>query len=304
MDQFTAMRAFARVVEAGTFSRAADTLGIPKPTVTKLIQMLEARVRAKLLNRTTRRVTVTPDGAAYYERVVQILGDIDELDSSMSSSQASPKGRLRVDVSTSIALRVIIPALQDFHARYPDIQLDLGASDRPADLVGDNVDCVLRAGTLSDPSLIARRIADMRFITCAAPSYIARYGVPEHPRDLQENHFGVGYFFAGPARSFAFEFKRGDETLEITPRYIISTNDSVPHVAAGVAGLGVIQSATFMLSTYLASGELQPVLTAWPRDPMPLYVVYPPNKHLSAKLRVFIDWVAGLFIGADFGRQS
>src|SRR6266567_2648380 len=158
MDHMAAMRAFVRVVEVGTFTRAAQLLNIPKPTLSKLIQGLEAHLRTRLLNRTTRRVTVTADGAAYYERVISILADVDELDGSMTLSQASPKGKLRIDVGTSLALLIIIPALPDFHARYPDIQIDLGVSDRPVDLLSENVDCVLRAGSLTDQSLIARRI--------------------------------------------------------------------------------------------------------------------------------------------------
>src|SRR5918994_6163073 len=176
MDQVAAMRAFVRVVETGTFTHAAKLLRTPKPTLTKLIQTLEAHVETKLLHRTTRRVTVTPDGAAYYERVVRLLGDLDELDATMTVSQATPKGRLRIDVSASLALLVIIPALPEFHARYPDIQLELGVTDRAVDLIGENVDCVVRAGQITDQALVARRIAEMHFVTCAAPSYLARYG--------------------------------------------------------------------------------------------------------------------------------
>src|SRR5262245_3293107 len=174
MDQLTAMRAFVRVVEAGSFTRAANLLAIPKPTISKLIQELEAHIHTKLLNRTTRRVTVTPDGAAYYERVVRLLADLDELDGSMTQSQATPKGRLRIDMSASLAMLILIPALPAFHARYPDIQIDLGVTDRLVDLVGENVDCVVRAGELTDQSLIARRIGDCHFVACATPSYLDR----------------------------------------------------------------------------------------------------------------------------------
>src|SRR5882724_9280158 len=203
MDQMTAMRAFARVVEVGTFTRAAQLLEMPKPTLSKLIQGLESHLRTKLLNRTTRRVAVTADGAAYYERVVRILADVDELDGSMTLSQASPKGRLRIDISASLALLILIPALPQFHARYPDIQIDLGVTDRPVDLVGENVDCVVRAVEITDQSLIARRIAEMRFVSCAAPDYLARQGAPRHPAELMRNHTVVGYFNASSARPFA-----------------------------------------------------------------------------------------------------
>jgi DNA-binding transcriptional LysR family regulator len=193
MDQMAAMRAFSRVVEVGTFTRAAQMLGMPKPTLTKLIQGLEAHLRTKLLNRTTRRVTVTADGAAYYERAARILADVDELDGSMSLSQASPKGRLRIDISASLAMLIMIPALPQFHARYPDIQIDLGVTDRPVDLIGENVDCVVRAGEITDQSLIARRIAEFHFINCATPAYLARHGEPRHPAELARDHTVIGY---------------------------------------------------------------------------------------------------------------
>src|SRR5882724_534544 len=237
MDQMAAMRAFSRVVEAGTFTRAAQLLAIPKPTLTKLIQGLEQHLRTKLLNRTTRRVTVTADGAAYYERVVRILADVDELDGSMTLSQASPKGKLRIDVSASLALLIIIPALPDFHARYPDIQIDLGVTDRVVDLIGERVDCVVRAGELTDQSLIARRIGEMDFITCAAPSYLQRYGEPRHPTDFEKDHYVVGYFHTGSGRTFPLSYALNGEQLEVRGRTIVSVNDSNAFVGAALAGL-------------------------------------------------------------------
>jgi LysR family transcriptional regulator, regulator for bpeEF and oprC len=299
MDQMAAMRAFVRVVETGTFTHAAKLMRTPKPTVTKLIQALEAHVETKLLHRTTRRVTVTPDGAAYYERVVRLLADLEELDASMTVSQATPKGRLRVDVSASLALLVIIPALPDFHARYPDIQLELGVTDRAVDLIGENVDCVVRAGQVTDQALVARRIAEMDFITCAAPSYLERYGEPRHPTDLMKDHYAVGYFHPGTGRAYGLEFIRDGEQHDITGRHIIALNDSNAYVAAAVAGLGIIQAPPFMVQRHIDQGALKPVLTDWRCEPMPLYVVYPPNKHLSSRVRVFVDWIAELFARDD-----
>jgi LysR family transcriptional regulator, regulator for bpeEF and oprC len=294
MDQMTAMRAFSRVVEVGTFTRAAQLLGMPKPTLSKLIQGLETDLRTKLLNRTTRRVSVTADGAAYYERVARILADVDELHGSMTLSQASPKGRLRIDIGTSLAQLILIPALPQFHARYPEIQLDLGVSDRPVDLIEESVDCVVRGGEISDQSLIARRIAELRFMSCAAPAYLARHGTPRHPAELARDHMVVGYF--GPSgRPYPFTFTRGDESEEIAGRYVVAVNDSNAYVAAGLAGLGVISAPRFMVRDHLATGALQPVLQDWTGDAIPLHVVYPPNRHLSTKLRLFVDWVAELF---------
>lgn len=303
MDQLTAMRAFVRVVEAGTFTRAAELLHMPKSTVTKLIQSLEAHVRTKLLNRTTRRVTVTPDGAAYYERVVQLLSDLEELDGSMTMSQASLKGRVRIDVSASLANLIIIPALGDFHAKYPDIQIDLGVSDRPVDLIAENVDCVVRAGELTDQSLVARRVGELRFITCAAPQYLARHGEPRHPRDLETGHYVVSYFSSRTGRPYPMHFEAGGEEIEPVARYIVSVNDSNSYLAATLSGLGIAQVPAFMVHPHLTNGALRQVLTEWNTEVLPLHVVYPPNRHLSNKLRVFVDWIAELFASHDFIRR-
>jgi len=303
-DQLAAMRAFARVVEAGTFTSAAASLGMPKATVTKLIQMLEAHLRTGLLNRTTRRVTVTADGAAYYERVVQLLADLDELDGSMTTSQATPKGRLRIDVSAPLALHIIIPALPDFHARYPDIQVDIGVTDRPVNLIAENVDCVVRGGVISDQSLIARRIAELQFITCAAPSYLKRHGEPQTPSDLEKDHFLVGYFSPQNGQRWPMTFASNGETVEVTGRYIAAFNDGNAYVTAGVAGLGVIQSPLFMVQQHLADGRLKPILTKWAGEAMPLHVVYPPNRHLSAKLRILVDWLVEIFAKSELMRPA
>lgn len=299
MDKVLAMQAFVRVVEAGNFTKAADTLDMPKPTVTRLIQTLEGHLRTKLLNRTTRRVTVTPDGAAYYERAVRLLSELEELESSMSQANAHPRGRLRVDVGSSVARLLVIPALPDFHARYPDIQLDLGVSDRAVDLLSENIDCVLRAGTLLDESLVARRLGELHFLTVASPSYLQRYGMPSHPSDLETTHPVVGYFSWRTGRTYPLDFNKAGERIEVQGRYAVSVNDSNAHVVAALQGLGLIQTASFMVQGHIAAGELVPVLADWSSDPLPLHVVYPPNRHLSNKTRVFVDWVAELFSRSD-----
>jgi DNA-binding transcriptional LysR family regulator len=304
MDQVAAMRAFVRVVEAGTFTRAADLLRTPKPTVTRHIQSLEAHLRTKLLNRTTRRVTVTPDGAAYYERVVRLLADLDELDGGMTLSQASLKGRIRIDVSASLALLIILPELPKFHARYPEIQIDLGVTDRPVDLIAENVDCVVRAGELTDQSLIARRVGELRFVTCAAPAYLARHGEPRHPLDLEKDHYVVSYFSTRTSKVFPLSFRSKDEEVDLVGRYAVSVNDGNAYLEAALVGMGVAQIPAFMAQQHLASGALRPVLTDWKTEPLPLHVVYPPNRHLSNKLRVFVDWIADLFAGHDLIQRS
>lgn len=180
MDRFDAMQAFARVVETGSFTKAAATLHMSKTTVTQLVQQLEARLRVRLFNRTTRKVHVTADGAAYYERVVRLLADLDDAETSLSTAAAAPRGRLRVDVPSPLARLVLVPALPAFHARYPDIQLDMGVSDRRVDMLGENVDCVVRGGTLTDQSLIARQVGELALRVFAAPSYLRHAGVPAH----------------------------------------------------------------------------------------------------------------------------
>ena len=295
MDQIQAMRIFVRVVEAGTFTRAADSLSLPKATVTKHVQALEERLRVKLLNRTTRRVTVTPDGAAYYDRTVRLLTDLDDIEASMTNARANPRGRLRIDVGTSVAQLLIIPHLAEFHARYPDIQVDLGVSDRIVDLIGDNVDCVIRGGELSDQSLVARRVGNLEFITVASPDYLQRKGTPTHPLEIEEKHASVIYFSPQTGRHYPLEFRKGEESIDITGPYQVSVNESNAYVTATVAGLGVGQITGYQAERHLKSGALVQLLPDWTQPLLPVYVVYPPNRHLSAKVRAFVDWAAELF---------
>src|SRR5438445_2857586 len=206
-----AMQVFGRVVEAGTVTKAADSLKMPKATVTKLVQGLENHLRVRLLNRTTRRVTVTPDGSAYYERAVRVLGDLEDIESSVSNAQANPKGTLRIDVGGSLASLFLIPRLPDFIDRYPEIQVELGVSDRPVDLVGENIDCVIRGGPLTEQSLVARHVADLPFVTCAAPTYLLRHGRPTHPSDFESQHVIVSRVSAVTGRPFPLVFALDDE---------------------------------------------------------------------------------------------
>jgi DNA-binding transcriptional LysR family regulator len=303
MDQLAAMRAFVRVVEAGNFTRASDSLSTPKATVTKLIQSLEAHLRTKLLNRTTRRVLVTPDGALYYERAIRLLADIDELDGSMASSQTLPQGKLRVEMSGALASMIVVPALCSFHETYPDIRIDLGVSDRQIDILAENVDCTVRVGELSDQSLIARRISAMRMITCAAPPYLKKFGEPVHPYDLEDGHHVVSYFRPHNGQQIPFVFCRDDERIEIAGNCIVSVDEAMTYVSAVKAGLGLVQAPLFMVRDAIKTGVLHPVLTEWDRDPLPIHVIYPPNRHLSNKLRVFVDWTANLFANSGIDQS-
>nr|WP_314542178.1 LysR family transcriptional regulator [uncultured Massilia sp.] len=294
MNKLQAMEVFVQVVDAGSFTRAAEMLQMPKATVSTLVQSLEASLSAKLLHRTTRQVTVTTDGAAYYERCLRILSDVRDAEESLSRTRLSPSGRLRVDVPTGLSSEIIVPALPAFFERYPDIMLELGSSDRPVDLVEEGVDCAVRGGALADTSLIARRVGAIHFMTAAAPSYLARYGMPQHPRDL-DRHRCVNYFSAKTGRIFDWDFNRGDERIEVPMRGVIALNDSNSYVEAGLAGLGIIQMTDYLVERHVESGRMVQVLPDWQSDALPIHVVYPQNRHLSAKVRVFVEWIAELF---------
>ena len=299
MDKFAAMQAFVRVVEAGTFTKAADSMNVPKPTVTRLIQDLEKELDIKLLNRTTRKVTVTVDGAAYYEQASRLLGEVHELESSMSHAKASPRGRLKVDVPSSLGLAIIIPALPDFYARYPDIQLELGVSDRPIDMVTENVDCVVRAGQITDQSLVARRIGEFYIMACASPAYLKRHGVPQHPAELEDTHQLIRYMSAGNGKFYTLKMHKDGEIVEVSGRHQLAVNDSNAGVAAGLAGLGILFTLTFLVQNHISNGTLEPLFTSWCTEAKPIFIVYPPNRHLSNKVRVFVDWIAELFAKHD-----
>ena len=294
MDQLSAMRVFLRVVETGNFTRAAVALDMPKTSVTNQVQALEAHLRTKLLNRTTRRVVLTTDGALYYERALQLLSELEELDGSLSNSNAQPSGRLRVDMAGAFADSVVIPALCDFVKQYPQIRLDIGVGDRLVDYIAENVDCALRAGTPTDQSLIARKVGQIKLFSYAAPLYLERHGMPTHPSDLETTHLCVGYLNAQTSRVLTMDFRKGDELLEISPRYILSVSDSRSYVGAAIAGLGIAQSTPFLVKDALEKGELLPVLTDWECETIPLYIVYPQTRHMSNKLRVFVDWLSRL----------
>ena len=294
MDRFQAMQVFTRVVDANSFTRAADNLGLPRATVTTIIQSLEALLQVRLLNRTTRRISLTPDGAAYYEHCARILGEVEETESSFRDVAKGPKGRLRIDVPSVIGRQILIPRLCDFHSRYPDIELVIGMGDRQVDLVREAVDCVIRGGELQDSTLVARRIGSFKAITCAAPEYLERHGIPTSIDDLKD-HCAVHYFSSRTGRTIDWDFVVDGVSTPVKMRGILSVNDAEAYVACGLQGFGLIQPARFMALSHLASGALLEVLPQWSPSPIPISVAYMQNRHLSPKVRAFVDWVADLF---------
>lgn len=292
MDRFDAMQAFARVVETGSFTRAAETLQLSRTSVTQLVQQLEARLRLRLLNRTTRRVSVTAEGAACYARVVRLLADLEEVESSLAEAAAQPRGRLRIDVPSPFAQLLLVPALPDFHARYPDIQLDIGVSDREVDVIADHVDCVIRGGTPVDTALVARPLGTLAFRFLASPQYLQRHGTPLHPHELEgpQQHL-VGFLSPRTGRRRVFMARRGDEQVPVQGRHWLALDEGSAYLAAGLSGLGVVVLPSYMADPHVARGALVPVLADWQLPEMPMQLMFPPNRHMSHRLRVFIDWV-------------
>jgi DNA-binding transcriptional LysR family regulator len=294
MDQLSAMRTFIRVVETGSFTRAADNLTMPKATVSNMIKNLENHLHTKLVNRSTRHVSVTLDGALYYEQALDIVSRLDELDHSLNRSNASPAGRLRLEMAGTFAAALIVPALQEFYDAYPDLQIDLGVSAGEIDYVGDNIDCAIVVGMPENSSLVARRVGDLSFMTCAAPSYIQKYGHPKHPNDIKGGHRAVGHFRANSQQLTPFRFTRDGLSIDIEPEYVLTVNDRRTFIEAVVAGLGLGQTPLFTAKQAILHGDLVQVLPEWEREGVPIFVVYPQNRHLANKVRVFVDWLVKL----------
>ncbi|MDY0963088.1 MULTISPECIES: LysR family transcriptional regulator [Massilia] len=294
MNKLLAIEVFVQVVDAGGFTRAAELMQLPKATVSTMVAALETSLSVKLLHRTTRNVTVTAEGAAYYERCLHILSYVRDADDSLLHDRVTPHGRLRVDVPTGIANSLIIPALPDFFRRYPDIALELGCGDRPVDLVEEGVDCAIRGGALPSSNLAARTVGVMKFMTCAAPSYLAEHGMPQHPRDLAQ-HRCISFFSAKTGRVREWDFARDGETFVFGQPSNMAINDANGYMCAGLSGLGIMQAGAYEAVRHIEAGTLVAVLPDWSTRPLPINVVYPQNRHLAAKVRVFIDWTAELF---------
>jgi LysR family transcriptional regulator, regulator for bpeEF and oprC len=293
MDRLLALQTFARVVELGGFTKAGDSLQLPKTTVSDLVQNLETHLGVRLLQRTTRRVTVTPEGAAFYERCTRILTDLEEAEASVMQARFAPKGRLRVDVPGALGRLFIIPQLPQFLARYPDLRLELGMGLRPVHLLEEGIDCVVRIGAQADSSLVARRIGTLSFICCASPDYLQEHGVPRTPEDLSA-HRCVNLMSNRTGRVLDWEFVQDGRKVQLTLDGVLAVNDSDAYVVAGVMSLGIVKVADYLARPYLESGQLTQVLTDWTAEQFAIAVMYPQSRHLSAKVRIFVDWVSEL----------
>lgn len=292
MDQFDGMRVFTRVVERRSFTLAAEDLGLPRSTVTDAVKQLEARLGVRLLERTTRQVSPTLDGEAHYRRCLSLIADLEEAEAAFGG--AKPKGLLRVDVHGTLARHFVLPRLPDFLAEYPGIELYMSEGDRLVDLVREGIDCVLRVGDLRDSDMIARRIAMLEEVTCAGPAYIERYGQPASVDDL-DGHLMVGFHSSGSGALLPLEFTVNGTLREMTLRATVSVNGAESLVAAARLGLGLIQVPRYHIEQDLKRGTLVAVLADCPPSPTPVSLLYPRNRQLSPRVRVFIDWMTRAF---------
>ena len=297
MDRLEAMRLYTRIVELGSFTAAADDLNLPRATVTHAIKRLEARLGAQLLQRTTRRVRATRDGETYYGHCLRLLADVDEVETDFREARVQPKGRLRVDLPATLARLLVIPALRDFFARYPQIQLDIGTGDRFVDLVREGVDCVLRIGELGDSGMVGRRVGTLQQVTVASAAYVRRHGLPDSLAALQDGHLAVNWVSPTTHRAEPLEFMVGRKRSEITLPGCVSVSGVDAYLGCCEAGLGIAQMPRYRIVDALKSGKLCEILPAHPPPPLPMTILYPQQRQMPARLRVFVDWLVELTTG-------
>ncbi|NUO71527.1 MAG: LysR family transcriptional regulator [Frateuria sp.] len=292
MDRLHAMRLYARIVELGSFTAAADDLGLPRATVTHAIKALERRLGAQLLQRTTRRVRVTGEGRTYYSHCTRLLADVDEVEANFREAAIVPRGRLRVDMSAALARLLVIPALPEFLARFPQIELDLGTGDRFVDLVREGVDCALRVGDPGDTGMVGRRIAMLPQITVASAGYVRRHGRPKTLADLRSGHHAVHWASPTTRRPEPLEFVVGRRRRELHLPGRITVNGADAYLACCRAGMGIAQFSHYRIAEELADGRMCELLPETRPSALPMTVLYPPQRQMPARLRVFIDWLA------------
>jgi DNA-binding transcriptional LysR family regulator len=301
MDRFDAMRVFTRVVERRSFTLAAQDLGLPRSTVTDAVKQLEARLGVRLLQRTTRHVGATLDGEAYYRRCLALIADLEDAEAAFGG--AKPKGLLRVDVHGTLARHFLLPRLGDFLAEFPRIEIFMSEGDRLVDLVREGIDCVLRVEDLQDSDMIGRQVAMLEEITCAAPAYIARFGLPTCIEALDshgpEGHRVVGFHSSATGTLMPLEFIVGGVVRTVSLPATVSVNGAESYVAAARLGLGLVQVPRYHVENDLERGTLVPILPNCPPSSTPVSLLYPRSRQLSPRVRVFIDWLVRVFVYSD-----
>lgn len=295
MDRLKAMQTFVRIVEANSYTKAAETLELPRAALTATINKLEAFLGARLLHRTTRRLSLTPDGADYYQKCLSILQAVEDAESTFRGpGGASPRGKLRVDLPGAVGRHVVMPHIGTFANAYPDIELIISMTERVVDLTREGLDCALRVGELQDASLAARRLGSMQFLTCAAPAYLAQYGVPLAPADLPA-HRAVLHFSGRTGRVFDWDFMTDGGVVKLPMRGAIAVTEPDAYISCALQGMGLIQAPRYQVREQLANGALVEVLAATPPAPMPVSLLYPQGRMASPRLAVFAAWLAQLF---------
>jgi len=287
------MEIFVQVVEQGSFTRAADRLQMHRPAVSKAIHQLESELGVKLIHRTTRKLNMTAEGDEFYQRARQVLSDVSDMMASFSPHQP-PRGRLRVDAPLALVHTMIIPAIAEFQAQYPGIEVVLTASDKITDLIAEGVDCVIRLGELGDSSFVSRRLGQVRMVTCASPGYISRYGQPQSPHDLLQ-HKAVNFFSEHSREVMEWKFVQAGEVIALRPASSVLVNNSDVLLSSGLAGLGILHALRAALEPHIRSGALVELLPDYPTVPKPVSILWPDRRYLSPNVRVFIDWIGKLF---------
>lgn len=295
MDRFQEMQVFVRIAERSSFTRAADDLQIPRATVTNLMKRMELRLGARLLERTTRSVRLTHDGEAYYRRCLRLLTDLEETEGSFRNT--APKGLLRVNLQGTLAKHFVIPALSEFVLHYPQIELQISEDDRLVDLVREGIDCVLRAGSLQDSSMVGRRIALMEQVTCASPAYLRQFGEPADLEALAA-HRAVNYLSSQSGKALPLEFMVDDRLVALQLKGIVSVTGADLYTGSALAGLGLVQVPRYRIIRELEDGCLKIVLPEFAPPPMPVSVLYPQSRQLSSRVRVFVQWLQEIFTAA------
>lgn len=293
MDRFAAIRVFCKVVESGSFARAADQLGASTTSASRHVAELEAHLQTRLLNRTTRRLSLTETGRAFYERAVQLLADLQEAEQEANRATVEPRGTIRLTASIAFGVRFMTPAIAEFLARHREVRFDVSLSDRTVDLVEEGFDLAIRIGALGTENLVARRLGETRLLVCASPAYLERHGTPRTPADLA-THNCLTYAYESAQSQWRFRDSEGREHgLRVAGT--LHSNNGELLAATAVQGAGIVLEPAFMLAAEIRAGRLVPLLEGFEAPRLPIYAVYPSRKHLSAKVRVFVDFLGERF---------
>jgi LysR family transcriptional regulator for bpeEF and oprC len=295
MDRIKAMQVFVRIVEANSFTKAAETLNLPRASLTASMQALEAHLGARLLQRTTRRLSLTPEGEAYYQQCAAILAAIDAAEAPFLGGEGgAPQGLLRVELPGTLGRARIVPRLAEFRAAFPKIALTISMSDRLVDLTQEGLDCAVRVGVLQDSSLVARPLGSMRFLVAASPAYLARHGTPATLGDLA-GHEGIVHFSGRTGRPFDWELQADGALHRLALRSAIAVNDAQANLSCALQGLGLAQVGRYQARPYLESGELAEVLPGVAPTSMPISLLYPQGRLASPRLQAFANWLGAVF---------